>query len=141
MRGFFVGCYFRRSHDRSAPEQVGEETSSGYELFESVVVHQSFPEAVEHLLRCFGFEKGDEFVDCFFIQFDLQVAQFAGQDFLAVVGRFADIFVKCGFYLVAGARGFDEFEPLGFRFLVFAGDYLHLVAALEYVVEGKPECR
>ena len=64
------------------------------------------------------------------------MAQFAGQDFLAVVGRFADIFVKCGFYLVAGARGFDEFEPLGFRFLVFAGDYLHLVAALEYVVKG-----
>ena len=79
MRGFFVGCYFRRSHDRSAPEQVGEETSSRYELFESVVVHQSFPDAVEHLLRCFGFEKRDEFIDCFFIQFDLQVAQFAGQ--------------------------------------------------------------
>ena len=137
MRFFLGSCRtYRRPHDRGTSQQVGKEPApSRHELFERIVVHQAFAEAVEHVLRIFGLQISHQLVDRLFGQVDLQMLELALEDLPPVAGRFAHILVQGSLDLVARPGGLDKFEPLRLRLLVLAGDDLHLVAALQDVVQ------
>ena len=136
MRFFFgVGLTGRPAHDGRSAQQVGKEPPARYELFEGRIVHQALSEAVEHILRVLGFQEGHQVVDRLFAQVYLQMFKLAFEYLAAVFGRFPHVLVQGGLYLVAGPGSLDEFQPLGFGFLVFSGDDFHLVAALQDIVQ------